>query len=83
MPKHVHLTNARARKVVRPDLSRPNETAEYLVTYCGRTFMDFAPDQTLYHYTTLQKLINIGEEENICPECLSSSDLALDLLGNV
>lgn len=84
MSSRVHLTNGKEKKIVIPDLSRPHERATYDVTFCGRTFLDFSGmSHSVYHYSALQKLIDQGVEDDLCPGCITSPELALELLGNV
>jgi len=85
MSSRVHLTNGKEKKVVIPDMSRPQERATYDVTFCGRTFLDFprGMSHAVYHYSALQKLIDQGARDSLCPGCITSPELALDLLGDV
>ena len=78
----IHLTNGKNSKIYKwVEKGRTNRTT-YDVTYCGKTFESFggAYNHSVYTFGWYVKL-GAEHEQDICPDCLASSELGLDILG--
>ena len=78
----IHLTNSKNSKSYKwVEEGRTNRTT-YDIAYCGETFESFggAYNHSMYTFAWYVKM-GAEYEKDICPVCLASSELGLDILG--
>jgi hypothetical protein len=86
MPLRIHLTNGKHKTVIHflhENAPNRREKMTYDLTYCGHTFATFSGsfEHSVYFYTALDKLLLEQREKQLCPQCMASEELGLDILG--
>jgi len=79
----IHLTNSKRHTRYKwTDEGGKNHQTTYDYSYCGETFESFggAYQHSMYTFGWYVKM-GAEYEEDICPECLASSELGLDILS--